>query len=164
MSPETLALIERYESGAEALAEAVEGVPPEILDRSPAPGKWSIRQIIIHVADSEFVGGFRIRTIAAEPGRPLMAMDQDKWAAELAYSRRSVAEAVELVRAVRRATASLLRQLPESAWEQSCVHEELGPVTLRKYMEYFAGHPAHHAAQVRTLRDRFTSAPAVPSR
>jgi hypothetical protein len=158
MSPEIKALIDRYEAGAEVLAEAVEGIPAEILDRSPAPGKWSIRELVVHVADSEFVGGMRIRTFIAEPGKALMAMDQDKWAAALAYPKRSIPESLAVVRSIRRATASMLRLVPEAAWENTCTHEELGAITLRKYMEYFASHAAHHAEQVKGLRERMTTA------
>ena len=60
------------------LAALLEGVPPALWDRRPAPGKWSIREIVAHLADDELVGAYRIRLILAAPGTAIQAFDQDR--------------------------------------------------------------------------------------
>jgi hypothetical protein len=87
-------LIRRYEQGVPLVEEALRDVPEAILDRVPAPGKWTIRQIAAHLADSELVISARLRWIAAEPGSPLKAFDQDKWASSLGYQHQSPQELV----------------------------------------------------------------------
>ena len=88
-------LIRRYEQGITALEDALRNVPEAVLDRVPAPGKWTIRQLAAHLADAELVICSRLRWVAAEPGSPLRAFDQDKWANALGYSRRSPQQSLE---------------------------------------------------------------------
>lgn len=151
-------IIERYKKGSELFAQALEGVPQEILDRAPAPGKWSIRQIAIHLADAEIVGAMRLRSIAAQPGSLLKAYDQDAWAQKLAYERLSPELALELFRGLRASTAAMLRVLPAAAWENTAQHEESGMVRLGEFVEHYSKHAEHHSAQIRELRLRWGSA------
>ncbi|MFB3915395.1 MAG: DinB family protein [Terriglobales bacterium] len=150
-------LISRYERGIETFDKALEGVSPDLLNRAPAPGKWSIRQLAIHVAESEMVGCVRLRFIAAEPGSPLKAYDQDKWANLLGYEQQDPAQARALFRAVRQATAAMLRTLPLAAWENIGMHEERGAVSLREMVELLTRHAEHHSQQIRHLREQFAS-------
>jgi hypothetical protein len=147
-------LIERYEKGSDLLEQAARGVPAEVLDREPEPGKWTIRQIIVHLADADMVAATRMRFIAAEPGAPLPAFDQDKWAATLGYPQQTPEQAVALVRAIRQTTAAMLRSLPAAAWEHTGNHSERGTVTLLSQVELYATHAEHHAAQIRALREK----------
>jgi hypothetical protein len=150
--------MQRFENGISAFEDALNGVPPEIIDRSPAPGKWTLRQIAAHLADSELITGVRIRFIAAQPGSPLKAFDQDLWATHLAYDKLSLEESFELFRATRKATASVLRQLPEAAFSNTGVHEERGEVTLLRLVELYTDHAEHHSRQIRELRSKFAAA------
>ena len=159
MSLNVASLLDRYEKGVEVFAQALKGVPAEILDRSPAPGKWSIRQIAVHLADAETVGVARFRTIAAQPGSVLKAYDQNAWAQKLAYTQQSPEQALELFTLLRKTTAAMLRALPEAAWKNSGRHEESGEVVLDKFVEHYCDHVDNHSRQIRDIRKKF-GAPA----
>jgi hypothetical protein len=151
-------LIRRFEQSAAAFEDALRNVPETVLDRMPGPGKWTIRQIAAHLADSELVIASRLRWIAAEPGSPLKAFDQDKWAQNLGYERQIPQEAVEAFRSLRQRTARMLRNLPDSVWKNTGRHEERGTVTLRDLVEGASGHSERHVEQIRSLRKQFASA------
>ncbi len=150
-------LISRYEKGAPLLEDALRGVSAEALDRVPAPGKWTIRQIAIHVADAEIMATARIRAIAGDPGSRLAAFDQEHWAANMLYQRLPVEPAIAVVRALRQSTIVLLRTLPESAWARTGVHEERGELSLQQLVALVADHAENHARQIREHRARFAA-------
>jgi uncharacterized damage-inducible protein DinB len=160
MTPENAALIDRYENGINVFAEALRGVPDTITDRSPAPGKWSVRQIAVHLADAEVVAATRFRWVAAQPGATIKAYDQDTWANKLHYEKQPIEQAMELFTAVRKATANLLRALPDSAWANTGVHDEHGEMTLKSLVDLYAEHAEKHAKQVWNIRNKFASAAA----
>jgi hypothetical protein len=81
------ALLERYRRGPEVLAVVLTGVFGEEEDFLPAPGKWSIRQIVAHLADAELVAAHRFRQVIAEDNPMLVAFDQDAWTRNLDYAR-----------------------------------------------------------------------------
>src|SRR5207248_8502547 len=81
-------LLERFRRGPEVLAMVLTGVFGEEEDFVPAPGKWSIRQIVAHLADGELVGAHRLRQVIAEDHPTLIAFDQDKWTQNLDYAKR----------------------------------------------------------------------------
>ena len=153
-------LVDRYEKGVEVFAHALKGVPAEMLDKSPAPGKWSIRQIAVHLADAETAGVVRFRTIAAQPGSLLKAYDQDAWAEKLGYTQQSPEQALELFSLLRKTTAAMLRALPESAWKNTGRHEESGEVVLDKFVEHYCDHVDNHSRQIRDIRKKL-GAPAA---
>ena len=147
-------LIRRYEKGIDVFEKALAGVPESKLDTPRAPGKWTIRQIAIHVTDSEVVGLARFRTIAAEPGKTIKAYDQEKWTSNLHYEKQPLKESVELFRAGRKQTAAMLRALPESAWKNTAVHEESGEQRLDKFLEHYCEHVENHAKQIMETRQK----------
>jgi hypothetical protein len=151
-------LILRFEQSAAAMEDALRNVPEAALDRSPGPGKWSIRQLAAHLADAEVVSSGRLRWVAAQPGCELKAFDQDKWAEGLAYDRQSPQEDVELVRALRRVSARMLRSLPDIAWKNVGKHEERGNLTLRDLVEGICSHTESHAEQIRKLKTQYSVA------
>ncbi len=153
----TQELVTQYEKGAELLAEALRDVPAEALDRAPAPGKWTIRQIAIHLADAEMVCAVRIRFIAGQPGARLVPFDQESWAANLLYPQQSAEAAVAVFRALRQSTTALLRLLPESAWSRTGNHEERGELTLRQMVQLVVDHAENHVRQIRDHRARFAA-------
>ena len=93
---------------AERLAQLIEGVSTSELRRRPAPDKWSVSEIIAHLADGEIVGGFRVRFILGSPGSPVVAYDQDKWVTSGHYDKRDPQKSVELFRVLREANLALL--------------------------------------------------------
>ena len=147
--------LERFRRGPELLAVVLTGVYGDETDFSLAPGKWSIRQLIAHLADSELVGAQRFRQVIAEDNPALGAFDQDAWARNLDYARKQPKQSLESFRRVRAENYELLKSLPESAFERTGVHAERGPLTLRQLLEGYAEHAESHARQMQAIRDEF---------
>jgi len=148
-------LLERFRRGPELLAVVLTGVFGEEEDFVPAPGKWSIRQIIAHLADSEIVCAHRVRQIVAEDGPTLIAFDQEAWAHHLDYARRKPKQSLESFRRVRAENYDLLKELPESAYARIGKHTERGPITLRFQVELLADHAESHARQMQSIREDY---------
>ena len=142
------ALLERYRRGPEVLATVLTGVFGEEEDFVPAPSKWSIRQIVAHLADAELVGAHRFRQLVAEDGPTLIAYDQDKWTNNLDYARRKPKQSLESFRRLRAENYDLLKELPEAAFERTGNHTERGRVTLGELLDGYAGHAESHARQL----------------
>lgn len=149
------AILERFRRGPEVLAVALTGVFGEEIDFTTAPEKWSIRQIVAHVADSELVGAQRFRQVIAEDNPALGAFDQDAWVKNLDYARRLPKQSLETFRRVRAENYELLKPLPENAFERTGVHSERGRLSLRELLEGYAGHAESHARQLQTIRDEY---------
>jgi hypothetical protein len=152
------ALLERYRRGPEVLAMVLTGVFGEEEDFVTAPGKWSIRQIIAHLADSELVGAHRMRLVIAQENPTLTAFDQDAWARNLDYLRRKPKQSLETFRRVRAENHELLKELPLETFERSGTHTEDGRVTLRSLVEGYAGHAENHARQLQNIREAYKAA------
>ena len=153
-------LLERYRRGAELLAVVLTGVYGEEEDFAPAPGKWSIRQIIAHLADSELVGAHRYRQLVAEDNPTLVAFDQEAWARNLDYQRRKPKSSLEAFRRLRAENYELLKELPEAAFARSGTHTQAGPMSLRQAVENFARHAETHARQMQEVREEYKRAKA----
>lgn len=132
------------------LRRAMAGVSRADLARRPAPGKWSIKEIICHLADVEVVNGWRYRMILAQPGSHLTAFDQERWASETAYCRQNPALALEAF--LRRRHVVLMRATPRSTWTRFGVHEERGRISFHALVDWIAAHDLNHLAQVARLR------------
>jgi len=145
-------LLERFRRGPEIVALSVTGAAGAELDFVPAPGKWSVRQILCHLADGEIVGAARFRRVIAEDAPTLMAYDQDAWAAHLDYANKKIAQALETFRHVRAGNYELLRSLPEAAYKRKGLHSEHGPVTLFDLLGIYTQHAEKHSEQIRGVR------------
>ena len=152
------ALMERFRRGPEVLAVVLTGVFGDEEDFVLAPGKWSIRQVLAHLADSELVMAHRFRQIIAEDNPTLIAFDQDAWARNLDYGRRKPKVSLEAFRRIRGENHELLSALPEDAFERSGNHSERGPMTLHSLVETAAAHAESHARQAQAIRDAYKEA------
>ena len=148
-------LLERFRRGAELVAAAATGAAGAELDYSPGPGKWSVRQILCHVADAEIVGAARFRRLIAEDDPALVAYDQDAWARNLDYGRRRIAQALETFRHMRAESHELLKNLPEEAFARQGTHSERGRVSLLDMLRVYACHAEQHAEQIRAVRSAY---------
>lgn len=148
-------LLERFRRGPELVAMAMTGAAGAELDFTPAPGKWSLRQILCHLADSEMEAGVRMRRIIAEDNPTLLAYDQDAWAQRLDYSRRKTTQALETFRHIRGVNYDLLHSLPEEAFQRQGTHSERGPVTLLEMLRIYARHAEKHAEQIQAVRQAY---------
>lgn len=129
----------------------IRGLTPRQLARRPALRKWSIREVINHLTDTEMVMCCRARWIAFEDHPTLVPFDQDKWAAGRAREREPLAETIERFRVLRRSQVRLFRNASKKALGRTGFHPERGAVTLREQLETLAGHDLNHLAQIERL-------------
>lgn len=148
------ALLERYRRGPELLAVILTGVYGEEEDFG-LPGKWTVRQIVAHLADAEMVGAHRFRQVIAEENPTLIGYDQDAWASNLDYARRKPKTSLETFRRVRAENYELLKGLPPAAFDRAGSHSENGRMTLRQLLEGYAGHAESHALQLQSIREEY---------
>ncbi len=148
------ALLERYRRGPELLAVILTGVYGEEEDFG-FPGKWTIRQIVAHLADAEMVGAHRFRQVIAEENPTLIAFDQDAWTRNLDYARRKPKTSLETFRRIRAENYELLKGLPPEAFDRAGNHSENGRVTLLQLLEGYAGHAESHAKQLQSIREEY---------
>ena len=135
-----------------ALSHAVEGLSVQQLRQPERPGKWSINQVLQHLADSEAVGTWRMRLILAQERPPLTGYDQDLWAERLHYSDEDPADALERFTVLRRATVRLLERASDDDLKRVGVHVERGEESLGHLRRLYAGHDLLHLRQVERVR------------
>jgi DinB superfamily len=145
-------LLDKFRSGPGKLERSIDGLTEEELEFRPAPGKWTIREIVIHLCDSEIVGSHRIRKIFAEDNGLLIGYDQDQWAKRLNYGKRNLSLAVDLFRLLRKSTAELFEDATESDWQRVGTHNERGPISVADLVQLYADHAENHVAQIRQIR------------
>ena len=117
-----------------------------------APGKWSPRQIVSHLADCELVFAFRLRQTLAEDNHVIQPFDQDKWATS--YHAYDAASALAVFSAVRHWNLALLAALPKEASAKKVSHPERGSMTFQTLVETMAGHDLNHLKQVEAAAAR----------
>ena len=123
-------------------------------ERTPGPGKWSVRQILCHLADCEIAFGFRLRQALAENNHVIQPFDQDGWAKQ--YAAYSAKEACSMFDALRKWNLRLIESLPKQAFERKLSHPERGEMTFQTVIETMAGHDLNHLAQL----ERIAATPA----
>ncbi len=133
------------------IVSLIHGLTPRQLTKRPAPGKWSIQEIISHLADTEMVMGCRARWIAFEEHPNLVPFDQEKWAAGRAREKEALAETLERFRLLRRSQVRLFRRAYKTDFRRTGFHPERGVVTLREQLETLAGHDLNHLEQIQRL-------------
>jgi len=143
--------LEVQSATATRLAGLIKPLSRKQLAARPAPGKWSITEIVAHLADSEIVLGWRMRLVVGENGAMLQATDQDSWAEALSYLQSDARVALENFRVVRKINLRMLRALPASAWTNYGVHSVRGKETLADIVRLYAAHDLNHLAQVKKI-------------
>lgn len=146
--------IEAYGRAHETLREGMKKFPREMWDFQPASG-WSIRQIAIHLADSEANGYVRCRRFVAEPGSGVYGYDESAWGARLGYETQDPEENLALFDALRRCTYLLIRALPEAVWSNTVEHSESGTMTFDAWLDTYVGHPLDHLRQMQDVYDEW---------
>jgi hypothetical protein len=133
------------------LAKLLKGVSPARARKRPAPGKWSITEIVAHIADTELVGGYRIRAILGQPGTQIIGFDQDAWATALHYDKRDLRKSFEQYRGLREANLALLKSLTPEQWKHIGMHSERGEESVETIVLMFAGHDINHFQQIERI-------------
>ncbi len=144
--------LHKFRSGPVVLAEALHGITLEQTSLAPAPGKWSINQIVRHVADTEIVVAMRLRLIVAEDRPTLTPFDQDKWAEAMDYKDANPFVSLALFEALRNDTTLMLEKQPETAFDRVSFHPERGEKSLLEWVRLFGNHVYSHANQIREIR------------
>lgn len=145
--------IARYAAGVRAVEQALEGFPAALLTERPFPGKWTAREIVHHLGDSETAAAIRIRKLLTEDAAVIQGYDQDLYAVRLRYNGRDHAAAMQAFRAARENTLPLLEAMTELDWERAGTHSESGPYTAETWLRIYSEHAHGHAEQIRRLRD-----------
>ncbi len=145
------ALIERYKNGHQEVVDALGGITEAELDARAAPDEWTPREIVHHLADSEFTSAIRLRRLLAEDHPAIDGYDEAEFARRLHYDR-PVDTSLEALRAARRATASILDRMGEAEWARGGTHSESGRYGVEDWLRIYAAHAHDHAAQIRRAR------------
>jgi hypothetical protein len=141
-------LIDKYKDGYLVVAEALAGIDDAQRDAHPAPGKWSPREIVHHLADSEMTSAVRLRRLLAEDRPEIHGYDQEEFARKLYYDR-PYEKSLEAFRYARETTAEILDRMTPAEWAREGTHSEHGRYTIERWLEIYADHAHNHALQIR---------------
>jgi hypothetical protein len=133
------------------LAQLVHGVPKRTLMRRPRKDKWSVGEVLAHLAETELLFGFRLRMVLSKNGTPIQAMDQEAWARVSKYRTADPDRSLEMFTVLRENNLVLLVSLPRRMWSHYGLHEERGRETVRRMAQMMAGHDLNHLRQVESI-------------
>ena len=145
-------LIALYRDGYRAVVEAIHDLTEEQFDARPGAGRWTIREIVHHLADSEMTAAIRLRLLLTEDRPAIRGYDQDEFARRLHYDRPHES-ALQAFRYARETTAQLLEALTEAEWLREGTHTEVGAFSVEKWLETYGPHAHRHARQIVEARD-----------
>lgn len=134
------------------LRKLLKGLTEKQLSRRPAPGKWSIKEIVAHLADGEVILGSRYRLIAAHDRPAIPGYDQDLFVEKLGVGNTTTDELLDDFEMARMLNTDLLARLPDEALDRVGIHSERGEESIWTIMTLYAGHDRVHLAQVETIR------------
>ena len=121
------------------------------LRKRPVPEKWSISEIMAHLADVEIVVAWRIRSILGAPGTPIQAFDQESWVVAGHYDKRNASESLAQFSAVRAANLALYKSLSPDQWKHCGIHQERGQESVEHIVRMIAGHDINHLKQIEAI-------------
>jgi len=131
------------------LQQYVQRLGPKGVERAAAAGKWSVREILCHLADTEIAFAFRLRQALAEPHHTIQPFDQDAWARN--YAQMDAQAALDTFTALRRWNVAFIAAAPREAFTKPLTHPERGTMTFQTLLETMAGHDVNHLRQVDAL-------------
>ena len=145
--------LEEAESNPRQIAAAVSGLPDKVLRYKPVPDKWSILEVLGHVADIEIVYAHRLRQMLADSQPTIAPIDQNAWAQHLGYLETPAPELIAVYGLIRLHTLRLLRRLKQGDLEKGAFHPELDrQFTVAELIERIAKHGASHLGQIEKLK------------
>ncbi len=140
--------IEAYGQAHSQLTDVLKQFPQEVWNYKSSPDRWSIKEILVHLADSEANAFVRCRRLIAEPGKTVMAYDQNQWSKALNYANQTAEDTLELLKWLRKTTYNLLKSQPESVWSNKIIHPERGEQTLDTWLDIYSKHVQSHINQM----------------
>ncbi len=145
-------LIAQYEEGYQEVVNALRDSTDAEMDARPAPGEWSAREVVHHLADSEMNSAIRLRLLLTENDPLLPGYNQEEFARRLYYDR-PITASLEAFKAARRTTAEILHRMTDAEWARAGTHSETGlRYSAEDWLEIYAAHAFDHAAQIREAR------------
>lgn len=139
-----------------AIREAIAGMSDEALSEPETSGKWSVRQVLRHLADSEIVWGYRLRLVLAQDRPRLTGYDQDAWADRLGYADAPVADSLDEFDMTRAGNLRLLERASPQDLRRVGLHDERGEESVEHMIRLYAGHDLLHLAQIERIKLRVT--------
>ena len=143
---------------APKLKKAIQGLTPAQLRWRPEPAKWSIAEILAHLADAEVVASWRMRSVIGENGITIQPFDQDAWASVFEYQKRDAKLSLETFRVLRENNLAMLKEIPKQTWDNYGMHLERGKESIAHLTRMFAGHDTNHVLQVERIAKQLKSA------
>ena len=144
--------IESYGQAYNLLTEGMAKYPTDMWQWKPAPDKWSIHEVLIHIADSEANSYIRCRRLIAEPTSGVYGYDENQWAKILDYHTLPIATYLELFRLLRLTSYELLKTVPEQVWQSATVeHSESGTMTIEQWLKTYEEHIPIHIRQMQRI-------------
>lgn len=145
--------IESYGIAYQRLVSALERFPREMWQFRSAPDRWTIHEILIHIADSEANSYIRCRRFIAEPGSTVLGYDENKWSRDLRYHDQSPDDALQLFKWLRHRSYTLIKHLPETVWSNTVSHTESGVMTMDDWLDTYERHIPEHIEQMQINHD-----------
>ena len=136
------------------LAQLIEGIDASKLGLRPAPGKWSVTEILAHLAEDELTSTWRYRQMIEHEAPELLGFDQDLWALLGGYVSWNAQEALDMFRLLREANLRMFAQLTPAQWQRHGVHAERGRFTVQDLCRHMAAHDINHIDQIRRILGR----------
>jgi uncharacterized damage-inducible protein DinB len=133
------------------LLRLIAGISDETLRHRPAPRKWSVLEILAHLAEDELTTSWRYRQMIELPGVTLMGFNQDLWAQLSDYASWSPQDALEMFRLLRESNLRLLSRLTPEQWNSPGHHSERGPISVRDLVSHMAAHDHNHILQIERI-------------
>lgn len=150
--------VEALRKAPKRFKKLLKGLSEKQLAKRPSEGKWSIKEVLAHLADGEVISGSRMRFVAAQPRSTLIGYDQDLFVANLGIERVKTKALFEAFEAARALNVALIERLPEEAFARVGLHSERGEESLDMMVSMYAGHDFIHERQIRAAREAILAA------
>ena len=144
--------LDAFIAGPSLVRQAIAGIDAGLLNRRAPGDDWSIRDVLIHLTDSEMLGAVRVRLALAEESPTLPVYEQDLWKRRLQYLWRDPELALSLFQQIRYSTAEILEQCGVEAWQRTAIHPQDGPLTVADLVQLYASHVDEHVTQIGATR------------
>ena len=144
-------LVSSYTAQADELERVISTASAETIVRQPSENRWSVLQIVCHLADAELLASVRIRRIITQDRTRLWGYQQEVWADRLGYQQRKIETALARFALLRRENGELLADQSDAVWQQTAEHDLYGVLSLRQWIEDYLDHTAKHLNQIREL-------------
>lgn len=138
----------RLEQTYDEMVARIKGLTDEELTRKVNARRWSVKEVLLHLLDTELVLGYRLRRVVADDAPQLIPFEQDTWSARLRYNTWPTETALEAFRALRLANIALIRLIAPEAWQRVGHHSERGEVSFGSIVKMLADHSEHHVGQM----------------